>query len=111
MLKVAYGYEVSPDNDQFIDRIENFFTENEKVLGRPYLVDFIPLCGSFLTGLGYSRNPDKLTVRFLPEGLPFTNFKRVAREYKSLNVEGLTYNWAKKLIVRGHVLFPSTVSN
>ncbi len=39
-------------------------------------------------------------MRFLPEWLPFVKFKRIAREYKSLNVEGMTYNWAKKLIVR-----------
>ncbi len=43
VLKVAYGYEVSPDNDHFINSIENFFSENEKALGRPYLVDFVPL--------------------------------------------------------------------
>ncbi|KAF9024334.1 cytochrome P450 [Hymenopellis radicata] len=86
VLKVAYGYEVSPDNDHFINSIENFFSENEKALGRPYLVDFVPL------------------LRFLPEWLPFVKFKRIAREYKSLNVEGMTYNWAKKLIASGNYM-------
>ncbi|KAK0491547.1 cytochrome P450 [Armillaria novae-zelandiae] len=84
VLKVAYGYEVSAGSDDFIDRIENFFQETEKRLSRPYLVDFFPY------------------LQYLPEWFPFVDFKRIAREHRSMDVESFTYNWAKKLIASGN---------
>ncbi|PBK67072.1 cytochrome P450 [Armillaria solidipes] len=84
VLKVAYGYEVSAGSDDFIDRIENFFQETEKRLSCPYLVDFFPY------------------LQYLPEWFPFVDFKRIAREHKSMDVESFTYNWAKKLIASGN---------
>lgn len=72
-------------------------------------MDFIPLRESKVT-VWRQYLKDDHTVQYLPTWLPFARFKKIARDYKAMDLESLTFNWAKKLIVRLTVTIPCTAS-
>lgn len=67
ILKMTYGYAVEPNNaDPLIELVERM-ADNLVKATIPWLVDFIP------------------ALKYLPDGLPGTAFKKTARQFKKIN--------------------------
>ncbi|KAF9527979.1 cytochrome P450 [Crepidotus variabilis] len=87
IMKIAYGYQVTENNDPFVHIIEDAFqiVRNLSVQGK-YWVEFLPI------------------LRFLPEWLPGASFKRTAKVASRLlhRTEEAPYEWAKENIRGGN---------
>ncbi|KAI3620918.1 cytochrome p450 [Moniliophthora roreri] len=84
ILKVTYGYEVTSDNDDFIQLVERAFQVSASRLTRPMPVEFFPF------------------LRFFPSWFPFTEFKQVAVELDEARTELIPFQWSKNLIDSGN---------
>ncbi|KAK7029428.1 hypothetical protein VNI00_014682 [Paramarasmius palmivorus] len=83
-LKLAYGYQVTSNDDPFVERVNNSFAYFGKKLGRLFLVDFFPI------------------LRFVPSWFPGAEFQRTAKEFKNARVDDYAYLWARERIVSGN---------
>ncbi|KAK7029429.1 hypothetical protein VNI00_014683 [Paramarasmius palmivorus] len=83
ILKVTYGYEVSSDNDDFIQLVERAFAIQASRFQRPMAVEFFPF------------------LRFFPSWFPFTDFWQLAAELETARTELVPFQWAKNLIESG----------
>ncbi|PPQ89805.1 hypothetical protein CVT25_007410 [Psilocybe cyanescens] len=92
IMKVAYGYQVSSNDDQMVSTLEEAFRIHATlIVPGKYWVELFPM------------------LRFLPEWMPGAGFRRVAREFgKTLHrVEEIPLVWARENMVLPsfHLLF------
>uniref|UniRef100_A0A0W0FVR2 Putative P450 cytochrome n=1 Tax=Moniliophthora roreri TaxID=221103 RepID=A0A0W0FVR2_MONRR len=83
-LKLAYGYQVTSNNDEFVERVDQSFVYFGKKLARLFLVDFFPI------------------LRFVPSSFPGGEFKKIAKEFKDARVDDWPFLWAKERIASGN---------
>ncbi|KAJ7614589.1 cytochrome P450 [Mycena polygramma] len=84
-LKIAYGYDVSGDNDYFVGLAEQNARAAASVLQPFFWVEAFP------------------SLRFIPSWFPFVTFKRIMTEAKKVIdvVEAVPFEWAKEKIASG----------
>jgi len=89
ILKVAYGYTVSTDNDSFVPIMEKAF-HVQALVTTPgeWLVESFPI------------------LRFVPEYFPGARFKRVAKEVarELSRIDMVPFTWAKERIEEGNYI-------
>ncbi|KAF7350381.1 Cytochrome P450 [Mycena venus] len=85
-LKIAYGYDVSSDNDYFVGLAEQNARAAASVLQPFFWVETFPF------------------LRFIPSWFPFATFKRTMFEAKKVIdvVEAVPFEWAKEKIASGN---------
>ncbi|KAK7021808.1 hypothetical protein VNI00_017252 [Paramarasmius palmivorus] len=84
ILKLTYGYDVKSNSDEFLALIEKAFQYEAEKLGRPFIVEYLPF------------------LRFFPSWFPLCEFKRIAKESRSHQVEAIPFKWSKGLIESGN---------
>ncbi|EEB93592.1 hypothetical protein MPER_07723, partial [Moniliophthora perniciosa FA553] len=70
-VKLAYGYQVTSNNDEFVERVDQSFATFGKKLAGLFLVDFFPIRAGY---------------------------KKIAKEYKDARVDDWPFLWAKERI-------------
>ncbi|KAG7097523.1 hypothetical protein E1B28_004866 [Marasmius oreades] len=82
-LKLAYGYQVTSNNDEFVSQVDNAFIYFGKKMSRLFLVDFFPI------------------LRFVPSWFPGAEFKTIAKEFKDAKVDDYPFQWARSRMKSG----------
>ncbi|KAJ7805769.1 cytochrome P450 [Mycena olivaceomarginata] len=84
-LKIAYGYDVSTDDDFFVTLIEDGATAMTKLIQPFFLIEIFPF------------------LRFLPAWFPLGRFKRVLKANRKMldDIETVPFEWAKNKIDTG----------
>ena len=106
IMKVVYGYDVSSENDRYIEIAEGAvkLVSDATVLGA-MLINIIPACmPSFLP---FFRCPlVLLTVQYIPEWFPGASFQRLARKCRELifDMQTLPLDFAKRNMASLHPL-------
>ncbi|KAF8649224.1 hypothetical protein AX16_005932 [Volvariella volvacea WC 439] len=72
ILLITYGIQIQPGHHPFVETVERaLVTMNECTIPGRFLVDFLPW------------------LKYVPEWMPFANFKRLAKEYKTYATDTL----------------------
>ncbi|KAI0060304.1 cytochrome P450 [Artomyces pyxidatus] len=99
-LAVAYGYDIEPENDYFVEIAEkavNMFSSS--IFPGSMVVNALPIRMSLLGSAGLGQT----LIRHLPEWLPGTGFKTYARECLVMSTEMMEapFAFAKRSIAEG----------
>jgi hypothetical protein len=105
IIKAAYGYQVSANDDYIVRIIEEAFEDFTAIQapGR-FLIEFFPFCAFNLLiifNLSYWCCLRLRVVRFIPSWFPLAGFKRYAKVAKKKmdRVQEVPFQWTKKNIV------------
>ncbi|KAK7040289.1 hypothetical protein VNI00_009756 [Paramarasmius palmivorus] len=86
IMKVAYGYEVTTDDDFFVKLAERSFQITEEIFSSPYMIDFFPI------------------LRHVPPWFPLFSHWQAAKLVIENKVEHIPFAWTKKSIDSGNYI-------